>query len=80
MSIVLQHRSTGLYYRSLGVWTARPSEAFDFGSSQKAMDFVSHNGWRDLRILALFFNEACVDMIPLQIPHGADEAAQREAA
>ncbi len=80
MSIVLQHKTTGLYFRSPGVWTGRAPEAFDFGSSQKAIEFIARHEWTGLRILAVFINDACVDTIAFQMPQGVGESIQAEAA
>ncbi len=40
MKIVLQHIKSELYYEGPGAWTKRLEEAFDFGHSLRAMEFV----------------------------------------
>ncbi len=80
MRIVLQQKSTGLFYRGPGAWTLGPTEAFDFGNSQKAIEFAWFNRWTEVRVVAVFFNPGCVDMVAFPLPRSMTEAAQREAA
>jgi hypothetical protein len=43
MRILLQEKETGLYFKEVGSWTPEPTEAMDFLSSTKAIDYcVAH--------------------------------------
>jgi hypothetical protein len=57
MRIVLQHKTTGLYFQDVGVWTHTSTDAMDFVSSSAAIEFCQINKIEDLQIVLKFEQE-----------------------
>lgn len=57
MRIVLQHKTTGLYFQDVGVWTHTSADAMDFVSSNEAIGFCQLNKIKDLQIVLKFEQE-----------------------
>lgn len=72
MRILLQHSRTQLYLRGLGDWTPDANQAYDFGHSQRAIDFAREHYLTGLQIAVKFidpeFDEVFV-LPPLDPPH-----------
>jgi hypothetical protein len=62
MRILLQQKETGLYVKDVGDWTHEPSEAMDFVSSTKAIDFCVAHKIADVQ-LVLKFEEHLHDIV-----------------
>lgn len=54
MRILLRHTGTGLFFESEDKWTTEPEAARDFGSSGRAIVFVTEWGLGDVEILMAF--------------------------
>ncbi len=57
MRILLQQRDTGLYFEDIHSWCADPSEAMDFVSSTKALEFCSVNHLDSVQVVLKFEDE-----------------------
>ena len=64
MKIVLQHTQTLLYFQSPGTWIADIGSAFDFGHSQKALEFAQENNLAGLQVVVAFIEDNTLDTIP----------------
>jgi hypothetical protein len=62
MRILIQQKSTGLYFRDIGSWTRDPMEAMDFLSSTTAIDFCVLNKISHVQ-LVLKFEEQQYDIV-----------------
>jgi hypothetical protein len=62
MRILLQEKETGLYFKDVASWTAEPTEAMDFLSSTKAIDFCVANHISGVQ-LVLKFEEQLHDIV-----------------
>jgi len=62
MRILLQEKETGLYFKDVGRWTPEPTEAMDFLSSTKAIDFCVTNKIAGVQ-LVLKFEEQLHDIV-----------------
>ncbi len=65
MKILIQHSRTGLYFRSLGDWTANAHEALDFQHSQRAIDFARQHGLSGVQIAVKFGDNEIDEIVPL---------------
>lgn len=54
MRILLQQKNTGLFFRDLGKWVQSSSEAMDFVSSSRAIDFCLANKLTGLQLVFKF--------------------------
>jgi len=54
MRILLQQKNTGLFFRDLGKWVPSSSEAMDFLSSARAIDFCHANRLAGLQLVFKF--------------------------
>jgi len=62
MRILLQEKETGLYFKDTGSWTSEATEAMDFLSSTKAIDFCVANKIAGVQ-LVLKFEEQLHDIV-----------------
>lgn len=65
MKILLQHSRTQLYLRGLGDWTPDPNQAYDFGRSQRAMDFAREHYIVGAQIAVKFLDPEFDEVFPL---------------
>lgn len=63
MKILLQHRHTGLYFQSAGVWTRDPASARDFRTSEDAIHFIRSECLPDVEVAAVFLKHPYVESI-----------------
>jgi hypothetical protein len=54
MKILLQHRRTLQYVKTMDAWTRHDAEAYNFGHSQKAIDFAHDYDLRDVYVTVKF--------------------------
>jgi len=62
MRILLQQKKSGLYLKEAGDWTSDATEAIDFLSSTRAIDFCVANRVSDVQ-LVLKFEEQLYDIV-----------------
>ncbi|HMP82474.1 MAG TPA: hypothetical protein PKA41_07165 [Verrucomicrobiota bacterium] len=62
MRILLQNKTSGEYFKDVGSWTRNASEAMDFLSSMKAIDFCVANKMSSVQIV-LKFDEQHYDIV-----------------
>jgi len=62
MRIVLQQKSTGLYFKDIDAWVRTSGEAMDFVSSTAAIDFCVLNKLSSMQ-LVLKFEEQKYDIV-----------------
>lgn len=72
MRILLQNKESGEYFKDVGDWTLNPSEAMDFLSSMKAIDFCVTNKMSRVQIV-LKFDEQHYDIV---LPMSAERSGQ----
>ncbi len=65
MKILLQHETTGLYWKSPGVWVAEPQEAYDFPSSTHAERLQQAHRLAGVRMIFKFEREGYYIRVPL---------------
>ena len=65
MKILLQQKATGLYFKDVGAWTQSTTEALDFISSMKAIDFCVINKIYDAQLVLRFEQERYEIVMPL---------------
>jgi len=70
MRILLQQKETGLYFGDINSWCADPSDAMDFLSSTKAIEFCSVNELEAVQVVLKFEDEKYEIVLP-------DVASQR---
>ncbi len=68
MRIVLQHAGTGLYMKALGVWTADLADAYDYGSSLRAIKFMRQQRLSGVQVVVAFVQPSFIDSVALQLP------------
>jgi hypothetical protein len=64
MRILLQQRDTGLYFGDINSWCADASEAMDFVSSTKALEFCSANKLDAVQLVLKFEDEKYEIVLP----------------
>jgi hypothetical protein len=64
MRILLQQRDTGLYFGDINAWCADPSDAMDFVSSTKAIEFCSVNNLDAVQVVLKFEDEKYEIVLP----------------
>ncbi len=62
MRILLQQKSTGLYFADVNAWVRSSSQAMDFVSSSAAMEFCGLNKLSDVQVV-LKFEEQKYDIV-----------------
>jgi len=62
MRILLQQKTTGLYFKALGAWVPNSADANDFLSSSRALAFCAANKISDVQ-LVLKFDEHHYDIV-----------------
>jgi hypothetical protein len=67
MRILVQQKSTGLYFKDIGAWARTSAEAMDFVSSSAAIDFCVANKLQDMQIV-LKFEEHQYDIVLPVVP------------
>jgi len=67
MRILVQQKSTGLYFKDIDAWARNSDEAMDFVSSSAAIDFCVANKLKDMQIV-LKFEEQQYDIVLPVIP------------
>jgi hypothetical protein len=65
MRILLQDTKTGLYLQNETVWTHSIDEAFDFGHSQRALEYAGNRQLSETRVVAAFLDGGYLNSIPL---------------
>ena len=65
MKILLQHGRTQLYLRSVEDWTPDPNQAFDFGSSQRAIEFAREHYIVSAQIAVKFVDPEFDEVFPM---------------
>ena len=70
MRIVLQHIKSSLYFQAAGSWTREFSEAFDFGHSLRAMDYVRQYRLTGVAVVVAFLDadEVETHTFPIESP------------
>ena len=59
MKVLLQHVLTSYYLCDGGSWSPDVSEAFDFGHSQRAIDYSRLNHLNSVRLAVRFADSEC---------------------
>ncbi len=67
MRILLQQKESGLYLKDPESWTHNPSEAADFISSTKAMDFCAANKISGVQLVLKFEGQVYDIVMPLAV-------------
>ena len=78
MRILLQHSRTQLYLRGLDDWTPDPTQAYDFGHSQRAIDFAREHYLSGLQIAVKFIDSEFDEVFPLPPLERPREADRRK--
>lgn len=70
MSIVLQHIRSLLYFQGPGSWARELGEAFDFGHSQRAIDYTRLHRLSGMQVIVVFIDNDQVEthIFPIQPP------------
>ena len=70
MKIVMQHTRSSLYFQGPGTWTRELSEAFDFGHTQRAMDFARQSRLTGVQVIVVFIDSDQVEthIFPIESP------------
>ncbi len=74
MRILLQHRETGLYFKDPEGWTPNPTDATDFISSTKAIDYCAANKISGVQLVLKFEDQDHYFVMQM----AADRRAQTE--
>jgi hypothetical protein len=78
MKILLQHSRTQLYLRGLGDWTPDSNQAYDFGHSQRAIDFAREHYIIGVQIAVKFVDPEFDEVFPLPANIPAQPAKQTQ--
>ncbi|PYJ08802.1 MAG: hypothetical protein DME25_00530 [Verrucomicrobia bacterium] len=65
MRIVLQQKATGLYFKDIGNWTPKSSDAMDFLSSTAAIEFCTTNQLAGVQLVLRFEEQHCDIVMPV---------------
>ena len=65
MKILLQHKGTLQYLRTVDSWTRDPADAHNFLHSQKAIDFAREYCLDDVYVTVKFLGEEAEVAVPL---------------
>ena len=72
MRILLQQKSSGLYFKDVGEWTRSGAEALDFLSSTVAIDFCVLNKINDAQVVLKFEEEKYDIVLPMVVKAGVE--------
>ena len=67
MRIVVQQKTTGLYFQDIDSWSRTSVDAMDFVCSSAAIDFCVANKLKDMQIV-LKFEEQAYDIVLPVVP------------
>jgi hypothetical protein len=65
MRIVVQQKTTGLYFQDIDSWSRTSAEAMDFVCSSAAIDFCVANKLKDMQIVLKFEEQAYDIVLPV---------------
>ena len=68
MRILVQQKETGLYFKDVGSWTRKSSEAMEFVSSTAAIDFCAINKLNGIQLVLKFDEQKCDIVLPVTSP------------
>ena len=68
MRILVQQKETGLYFKDVGLWTRKSTEAMEFVSSTAAIDFCALNKLNGVQLVLKFDEQKCDIVMPLMSP------------
>jgi hypothetical protein len=69
MKVLLQHKESGLYLKEANLRTPDRSEAMDFLSSTKAIEFCSARRIQGMQIVLRFDEQHCDIVLPMVLSH-----------
>jgi hypothetical protein len=78
MRILVQQKDTGLYFKDVGLWTRKSTEAMEFVSSTAAIDFCAVNRLNGVQLVLKFDEQKCDIVMPLMSPR--DIASEQTGA
>jgi len=78
MRILVQQKETGLYFKDVGLWTRKSTEAMEFVSSTAAIDFCGLNKLNGVQLVLKFDEQKCDIVLPLMSPR--DLASEQTGA
>ena len=78
MRILVQQKETGLYFKDVGLWTRKSTEAMEFVSSTAAIDFCALNKLNGVQLVLKFDEQKCDIVLPLMSPR--DLASEQTGA
>jgi len=78
MRILVQQKETGLYFKDVGLWTRKSTEAMEFVSSTAAIDFCAVNRLNGVQLVLKFDEQKCDIVMPLMSPR--DIASEQTGA
>ena len=67
MKILLQNARTKLYFSLLGIWTAKPTLAYDFRHSARALDFARANQMKEVQLVVRFEDSQWDNIVPVPL-------------
>jgi hypothetical protein len=67
MRIVLEEVKSARYVKSETAWTDSVFEAMDFGSSQRAIEYVRRHELEGVQVLVTMLDPPCVDKVALEM-------------
>ena len=67
MKILLQNSRTKLYFSLLGIWTAKPSLAYDFRHSARALEFARANDLTHVQLVVKFEDSEWDNIVPVPL-------------
>lgn len=67
MRILVQQKTTGLYFKDIDAWARTGADAMDFVSSSAAIDFCVANRLKDMQVV-LKFEEHQYDIVLPVVP------------
>jgi hypothetical protein len=76
MRSLLRSTVTGLYFESEEQWVADISQAHDFGSSARAIQFAVENRFKDVEVVLAYDDPHYNIAIPLTIRSGPQRGAE----
>ena len=65
MRILLQQLHTKLYFCRSDLWSAHPDAAFDFGHSQKALEYVRQHELNNVQLVVRFEDPRWDEVVPM---------------
>ncbi len=76
MKILLQHLLTNSYLCDGGSWSNNPDEGFDFGHTQRAIDYSRANRLGAVRLAVRFADSVCDTLYTVPASGLASDAVQ----